>query len=77
MGDAYLVTYRRGTAVAYIGIGLRKGNVFCLSWISQGQAGITLYTIESGPSAGRPIHATRRPGHHQRRSVDVRETREE
>lgn len=48
MGDAYLVTYKRGPGVAYIGIGLRKGNVFCLSWISQGQAGITLYTIESG-----------------------------
>ena len=48
MGDAYLVTYKRGVGIAYIGIGLRKGNVFCLSWISQGQAGITLYTIESG-----------------------------
>ena len=48
MGDAYLVTYKRGPGVAYIGIGLRKGNVFCLSWISQGQAGITLYTVESG-----------------------------
>ena len=48
MGDAYLVTYKRGPGVAYIGIGLRKGNVFCLSWISQGQAGITMYTIESG-----------------------------
>jgi uncharacterized protein (TIGR03067 family) len=48
MGDAYLVTYRRGMGVAYVGIGLRKGNTFCLSWISQGQAGITLYTIESG-----------------------------
>ncbi len=48
MGDAYLVTYKRGVGVAYIGIGLRKGNVFCMSWISQGQAGITMYTIESG-----------------------------
>ena len=48
MGDAYLVTYKRGPGVAYIGIGLRKGNVFCMSWISQGQAGITMYMIESG-----------------------------
>lgn len=48
MGDAYLVTYKRGAGVAYIGIGLRKGNVFCMSWMSQGQAGITMYTIESG-----------------------------
>jgi uncharacterized protein (TIGR03067 family) len=49
MGDAYLVTYRKGPAVAYVGIGLRKGPVFCMSWISQGQAGITLYHIEEGP----------------------------
>jgi uncharacterized protein (TIGR03067 family) len=49
MGDAYVVTYRKGSAVAYVGIGLRKGPVFCMSWISQGQAGITLYQIEDGP----------------------------
>ncbi len=49
MGDAYLVTYnKRGAAVSYIGIGLRKGNVFCMSWLSGGQAGVTMYTIESG-----------------------------
>ena len=49
MGDAYQVTYKRGPAVAYLGVGLRKGNVFCMSWISQGQVGVTLYTIEPGP----------------------------
>jgi uncharacterized protein (TIGR03067 family) len=48
MGDAYLVTYRKDNAVAYVGIGIRKGNVFCLSWMSKGQAGITIYQIEKG-----------------------------
>lgn len=47
MGNAYLVTYRKGPAVSYIGIGLRKGNVFCMSWLSGGQIGVTLYEIES------------------------------
>jgi hypothetical protein len=48
MGDSYLVTYRKNEAVAFIGIGIRKGDVFCMSWVSQGQAGITLYAIEKG-----------------------------
>jgi hypothetical protein len=49
MGNAYLVTYRKGPAVSYIGIGLRKGNTFCMSWLSGGQIGVTLYDIEDGP----------------------------
>ncbi|MCI0379193.1 MAG: TIGR03067 domain-containing protein [Gemmataceae bacterium] len=48
-GDAYFVTYRRGKAIGYVGIGIRKGNVFSMSWVSQGQAGISVYQIESGP----------------------------
>jgi uncharacterized protein (TIGR03067 family) len=49
MGDAYLVTYnKRGVQASYIGIGLRTGNVFCMAWLSGGQAGVTMYTIESG-----------------------------
>jgi hypothetical protein len=46
MGDAYLVTYKKGLGVAFIGVGIRKGEVFCMSWINQGQAGITMYQIE-------------------------------
>jgi hypothetical protein len=48
MGDAYVVTYKKNEAVAFLGIGIRKGDIFCMSWISQGQAGITLYQIEKG-----------------------------
>src|SRR5262245_44383875 len=33
--------------IAYIGIGMRKENLSCMSWLSKGQAGITVYTIES------------------------------
>jgi uncharacterized protein (TIGR03067 family) len=48
MGDAYLVTYKKNEAIAFLGVGIRKGDIFCMSWISQGQAGITLYQIEKG-----------------------------
>jgi uncharacterized protein (TIGR03067 family) len=48
MGDAYVVTYKKDQAVAFLGIGIRRGDIFCMSWISQGQAGITLYQIEKG-----------------------------
>lgn len=48
-GEAYFVTYRRGKAILYVGIGLRKGNVFSMSWVSQGQAGLSVYQIEPGP----------------------------
>ncbi|MCS7045191.1 MAG: TIGR03067 domain-containing protein [Gemmataceae bacterium] len=47
VGDAYLVTYIKDQKVAYLGIGLRKGDVFSLSWMSQGRVGITMYRIES------------------------------
>jgi uncharacterized protein (TIGR03067 family) len=48
MGDAYLVTYKKNEGIAFLGVGIRKGDIFCMSWISQGQAGITLYQIEKG-----------------------------
>jgi uncharacterized protein (TIGR03067 family) len=48
-GDAYFVVYRKGKGVAYVGIGLRKGDIFCMSWANQGQVGVTLYQIEKGP----------------------------
>lgn len=46
MGDAYLVTYKKGEATVFMGVGIRKGDVFCMSWISAGQIGVTLYSIE-------------------------------
>jgi uncharacterized protein (TIGR03067 family) len=49
VGDAYLLTYKKGNAVVFLGVGLRKGDVFCVSWLNQGSVGITLYQIEKGP----------------------------
>jgi uncharacterized protein (TIGR03067 family) len=46
LGDAYKVTYIKNSAVVFIGVGIRKGDTFCMSWVSGGQAGITLYDIE-------------------------------
>ena len=46
MGDAYLVTYKKGEATVFMGVGIRKGDIFCMSWISAGQIGVTLYAIE-------------------------------
>lgn len=48
-GDAYVVVYERKNAVAYVGIGMRKGDVFSVSWLGPGQLGITMYKIEAGP----------------------------
>jgi uncharacterized protein (TIGR03067 family) len=48
LGDAYMVTYSVQGKVIYAGIGLRKGDIFAISWMSQGQAGVTMYQIEKG-----------------------------
>jgi hypothetical protein len=48
-GDAYAVVFKKGAIVSYIGIGIRMGDVFCMSWTSKGELGITLYKIEKGP----------------------------
>lgn len=48
-GDAYFVAYKKGGAVGYVGVGMRKGNVFSMTWVSQGQAGLSVYHIEPGP----------------------------
>jgi hypothetical protein len=48
-GDAYFVIYRKGKGIAYVGVGIRKGDIFCMSWANQGQIGVTVYQIESGP----------------------------
>jgi uncharacterized protein (TIGR03067 family) len=48
-GDAYFVVYRKGKGISYVGIGIRRGEVFSMSWASQGQVGITVYQIEKGP----------------------------
>ena len=48
VGDAYMVTYKKNNAVGFVGMGLRKGDVFCVSWLSQGQVGVSMYQIEKG-----------------------------
>jgi uncharacterized protein (TIGR03067 family) len=49
LGDAYLVTYKKGPLTAYIAVGIRHGDTFCIAWANQGQVGVTLYKIEPGP----------------------------
>jgi uncharacterized protein (TIGR03067 family) len=49
MGDCYLVKWSKGILDAYVGIGLRKGDVLAVCWANQGQIGACLYQIESGP----------------------------
>ena len=36
----------RASQLGRSGVGIRKGDIFCMTWISAGQAGITLYQIE-------------------------------
>jgi uncharacterized protein (TIGR03067 family) len=49
IGDSYLVTYTRKGKPVFVGVGLRKGHIFALSWLSEGKVGISLYEIEEGP----------------------------
>jgi uncharacterized protein (TIGR03067 family) len=51
-GDAYMVTYHKNGKVAYIGIGIRRGDVFSLCWASGGQVGLSVYQIEKGRLVG-------------------------
>lgn len=48
-GDAYMLTYRLGDKVLFIGTALRKGDQLSMSWVSGGQIGVSVYTIEAGP----------------------------
>jgi uncharacterized protein (TIGR03067 family) len=48
-GDAYTVTWRVGKAVAYVGIGIRKGNTLSVAWTNRGQLGVSVYEIHKGP----------------------------
>ena len=49
LGDAYLVTYKKGTVTAYVAVGIRQGDMFSLAWANAGQVGVTVYRIEAGP----------------------------
>jgi uncharacterized protein (TIGR03067 family) len=48
-GDAYQVTFRKDRMLAFVGVGMREGDRFSLSWGNRGQVGISVYRIEKGP----------------------------
>jgi uncharacterized protein (TIGR03067 family) len=48
-GDAYLVTYTLGGKLLFVGTALRKGDQLSMCWVSSGQIGVSVYTIEKGP----------------------------
>jgi uncharacterized protein (TIGR03067 family) len=47
-GDAYLVRWTLGRGLAYIGVGIRKGETFSVAWANRGTVGVSVYTIEKG-----------------------------
>jgi uncharacterized protein (TIGR03067 family) len=49
LGDCYLLKWSKGILEAYVGIGLRHGDILAVSWANQGQVGACLYQIEKGP----------------------------
>jgi hypothetical protein len=48
-GDTYMVTYRVGEKVLFVGTALRRGDQLSMSWVSAGQVGVSVYKIEPGP----------------------------
>jgi uncharacterized protein (TIGR03067 family) len=48
-GDGYVLTYRTGDKVLFVGTALRKGDQLSMCWASAGQAGVSVYKIEAGP----------------------------
>jgi len=49
VGECYIVKYQRGKQVAYVGIGIRQGDQFSVSWANRSEIGISVYKIEKGP----------------------------
>lgn len=47
-GDAYQVIYQSGGGIAFVGVGVREGDVFSVCWRNQGQFGISVYRVEKG-----------------------------
>jgi uncharacterized protein (TIGR03067 family) len=45
LGDAYAVSWARGTVPIHIGVGVRKGDVLAVSFASKGGGGIAVYQI--------------------------------
>ena len=48
-GDAYVVRWSLGGDTAYVGTGIRQGNLLSVAWANRGTMGISVYRIEKGP----------------------------
>jgi uncharacterized protein (TIGR03067 family) len=51
-GDAYFVLYQQGEGVAFVGVGLRDGDTFSVSWRNNLQSGLSVYKINKGRLLG-------------------------
>jgi len=49
IGECYLVQYRQGRNVAYIGIGIRQADQLSVCWANGRELGLSVYKIEKGP----------------------------
>jgi uncharacterized protein (TIGR03067 family) len=48
-GDAYQVRWTVPGGVAYVGVGIRKGDNLSVIWANRGNIGLSVYRIEKGP----------------------------
>ncbi len=48
-GDTYVLTYKDGGRVLFVGTALRRGEWLSMCWASGEQAGVSVYKIEPGP----------------------------
>jgi uncharacterized protein (TIGR03067 family) len=44
-GNAYLIKYMQDGDLAYVGVGMRKGDTFSVCWANRGEIGISVYRI--------------------------------
>jgi uncharacterized protein (TIGR03067 family) len=44
-GSAYLIKYMQDGEVAYVGVGMRKGDLFSVCWANRGEIGLSVYRI--------------------------------
>lgn len=49
LGDSYSVKWTRGLDMAHLGVGIRKGNLLSVCFLTGKGAGIAVYRIEKGP----------------------------
>jgi hypothetical protein len=49
LGDAYSLTWGRGSSVAHVGIGLRRGSSLSVTFAAPEMLGVVVYQIEKGP----------------------------